>query len=301
MAEIAARTADHTVAWALSRRSDRAGLARLAGHLGLIAAAGLLVWAAAGTWLVWPAMAVLGVLQVFLFCALHESIHRTAFARPWLNDAVAWLAGLVVMLPPAWFRAFHLAHHRHTQIPGADPELDDKRIDTWPRYLWHVSGLRYWAAALSGLVRHAGGRVRERYVPPALVPRIVAQARLFLAVYAALLAASLAAGSPVLLYGWLLPIVIGQPVLRLYLLAEHGLCRFVGDPFANTRTTLTTRFVRYVAWNMPYHTEHHAYMAVPFHALPELHERLRDRLENVSEGYGAFNLRYVKEALGEGP
>lgn len=300
MTGAAPRSADLQAAKALSRRSDRAGLRRLAGHLGLIAAAGLAVWASAGSWLVWPAMFVLGVLQVFLFCALHETVHRTAFERPWLNDIVARLAGLVAVLPPAWFRAFHLAHHRHTQIPGEDPELDDKRVDTWPRYLWHVSGLKYWISAISGLVLHALGRVPERYVPPALAPRVVAEARWFVAVYAVLLAGSLVLGSTVLLYGWLLPVLLGQPVLRLYLLAEHGLCRFVGDPFANTRTTLTTRFMRYIAWNMPYHTEHHAFMAVPFHALPELHERLRDRLENVSDGYAEFNLRYVKEAIGDG-
>lgn len=294
----AVRAEDLRAARALSRRSDGKGFARLAGHLALIAATGLAIWAVRDTWLVWPAMAAHGVALAFLFCALHETVHRTAFKRLWLNDAVAHAAGLVVVLPPAWFRAFHLAHHRHTQIPGEDPELDDKRVDTWPRYLWHVSGLKYWVSAVSGLVLHACGRVPERYVAPVLKGRVVAEARWFLAAYAALLAGSLALGTTVLLYGWLLPVVLGQPVLRLYLLAEHGLCPFVGDPFSNTRTTLTTRAVRFLAWNMPYHTEHHAFMGVPFHALPELHERLQGRLENVSDGYADFNLRYVREAVG---
>jgi fatty acid desaturase len=149
-------------------------------------------------------------------------------------------------------------------------------------------------------VKHALGHVPERYVAPGLKGRVVAEARWSLAGYAALAVLSVAMGSDILLRFWIVPILLGQPILRLYLLAEHGLCPFVGDPFSNTRTTFTTRFVRFLAWNMPYHTEHHAFMGVPFHALPRVHQRFKNRLENVSDGYTAFNARYVKEAIGRG-
>lgn len=289
---------DREILKALSARSDRKGLGRLTGHAGLLLVTGTLVWLAGSSWFVLPAMLAHGVVLIFLFCAVHETIHRTAFASPRLNDAVAHIAGFLVLLPPAWFRAFHLAHHRHTQIPGDDPELDDKRIDTWPRYLWHVSGLKYWSAHIAGLIVHASGRVPERYVAEAARPRVVREARLFLAGYALVAAASVWLGSTAVLAYWGVPALLGQPVLRLYLLAEHGLCPFVGDPFANTRTTLTTRLVRFLAWNMPYHTEHHAFMAVPFHALPAAHEHFRDRLEVLEEdGYVGFNRRYVGEVL----
>ena len=293
-------TDDKRALKALSARSDAKGIVRLAGHAALIAFSSLFIFAASGSWLVWPAMFAQGVVLVFLFCALHETVHRTAFASIWLNGAVAYAAGFIVLLPPTWFRSFHLAHHRHTQIPGEDPELDDKRIDTWPRYLWHVSGLRYWTSRISGLTTHALGRVPERYVTSALKPRVIAEARWFVAGYALLALFSIAMGTDVVLRYWIVPALLGQPVLRFYLLAEHGLCPFIGDPFANTRTTLTTRFVRFLAWNMPYHTEHHAFMGVPFHALPDVHTRFKDRLENVSDGYAAFNARYVKEAVGRG-
>lgn len=284
----------------LSARSDKKGLTRLAGHLAALGATLILIWLASGSWLVWPAMFCQGVVLVFLFCALHETVHRTAFSTLWLNEIVAHAAGFAVVLPPAWFRAFHLAHHRHTQIPGEDPELDDKRVDTWPRYLWHASGLKYWVSAIHSLVGHALGRVPESYVTPGLKARVTAEARWFVAGYMLLAAASLALGTDILLRYWIVPVLLGQPVLRLYLLAEHGLCPFIGDPFANTRTTLTTRLVRFLGWNMPYHTEHHAFMGVPFHALPQVHDRFKARLENVSDGYVAFNLRYVRETAGRG-
>ena len=89
--------------------------------------------------------------------------------------------------------------------------------------------------------------------------------------------------------------LLGFPFLRLYLLAEHGRCPSVANMFENTRTTMTTRAVRLLAWNMPYHAEHHAWPAVPFHKLPEVHDLAAAHLKRVSPGYGAF----LREYLGE--
>ena len=36
----------------------------------------------------------------------------------------------------------------------------------------------------------------------------------------------------------------------------------------NSRTTYTNALVRFLAWNMPFHAEHHAWPSIPFHALP---------------------------------
>ena len=67
--------------------------------------------------------------------------------------------------------------------------------------------------------------------------------------------------------------------------------------FENTRTTFTSRAVRALAWNMPYHTEHHTYPSVPFHRLPELHRLIEPHLRVTADGYGAFNKAYVGEVL----
>ena len=98
------------------------------------------------------------------------------------------------------------------------------------------------------------------------------EARLTLAAYAVLAAASVALSSTALLWAWIVPVLLGQPFLRAYLLAEHARCPHVANMLENTRTTFTTALVRAIAWNMPYHAEHHAYPAVPFHKLPRFHE-----------------------------
>ena len=135
--------------------SDLKGLVHLAGHLALLVATGALVALTRGSLLILPALILHGIVLAFLFAPLHESLHRTAFRSRWLNDGVAWFAGLALLLPPGWFRAFHFAHHRHTQIEGADPELEAKRVETWPDYLVHLSGWRYWKGCVLLIIRHA--------------------------------------------------------------------------------------------------------------------------------------------------
>jgi fatty acid desaturase len=120
---------------------------------------------------------------------------------------------------------------------------------------------------------------------------LIVEARAYLAVYALVAAASVLAASPAVLLVWILPYLVGQAFLRPYLLAEHTGCASTRDCLTNTRTTLTLPLVRLFAWNMPYHAEHHSYPAVPFHALPRLHDQVRAKIANLEPGYVAATVK----------
>jgi fatty acid desaturase len=272
-----------------AKPSDRAGLAHLAGHLLLLTATGMAVAVTRGSLLMPAALVVHGVVLTFLFAPLHEAVHRTAFRSRRLNDVVAWGAGLLLILPPNWFRAFHFAHHRNTQIEGLDPELELKRVETWPDYLVHLSGWRYWRASVALILRHGRGRADAAFVPPRLEGRLVREARIMLAVYAAVGALSLALRTDAALVYWVIPALLGQPFLRAYLLAEHTGLPLVESFWENTRTTLTGWPVRFLAWNMPFYAEHHAHPGTPFYALPDVHRRECGKLKALSPGYVAFH------------
>ncbi|QYX56654.1 fatty acid desaturase [Roseovarius sp. SCSIO 43702] len=276
----------------LGQRSDRAGLLHLAGHVGLIA--GLALWVAQGWWL-WPlALLPLGIAICFLFTLEHECTHKTPFRTPWLNEWVGHAAGLLILQPFEWFRYFHLAHHRHTNDPDRDPELlSGAKPETRGEFIRHVSGLPYWWAMARQTWRNALGRDPGDHVPARARPRLRREARVMLALHA--LAASSLAVTPLLFWIWLLPALLGQPFLRLYLLAEHGRCPRVANMLENTRTTYTNRIVRFLAWNMPYHTEHHTLPAIPFHQLPRLNALMRDRLRMTSAGYTRFTRAYLDD------
>lgn len=284
---LAAAGPDRATIRSLSRRSDARGAGQLIRHGALIGATGAGVALAEGGPLSLPAMALHGVALVFLFSPLHESIHRTAFASRRANAALAWLCGLVLLIPPTDFRHFHWAHHRHTQDPANDPELAMPRPASQGAYLVHLTGLPFWRDRVVGLLRQASGVAGQPYLPAIAERRVVREARLFLGAYAAIALAALATGSVAPLSYWLVPVLFGQPALRAFLLAEHAACPTVPDMARNTRTTLTSRLVRVIGWNMSFHAEHHLHPSVPFHALPRLHALVRHRIEHVSPGYPA--------------
>ena len=284
---------------ALKENSDGPGLFRLAGHLGLILASGTIV-IIAENWLVWGvALLVYAVALMFLFCLEHEAIHGTAFRSGSLNLIAAEAAGVPLLLPPRYFRYFHFAHHRHTQDRARDPELATPKPQTWADYLIYLSGLPYWTAALKGLLRHALGNAEEEFIPPSGRAKVIAEARIYVMACVALTGATLWFGWAWPVELWVVPALLGQPFLRAYVLAEHAACPFVADMLSNSRTTYTNAAVRFLAWNMPYHAAHHAVPTVPFHRLPDLNAKLRDRLQSTACGYVAAH-RQIRSAFGAG-
>lgn len=270
----------------LTSKSDLKGLGMLSTHVIAIGLSTL--WIAQG-WAGWQAVLVLqGIMLVFLFTLLHETSHATVFETNWLNTAVGWLCSLIIFLPPNWFRYFHLAHHRHTHDPDKDPELEGGKPETLLEYLWVVSGIPVWRFHLQTLVLNAFGKPNYDYLPTQGYRKIRREALIMLGIYALIVLGMVLTGNFLLVWVWILPMLIGQPFLRLYLMAEHDRCPHVSNMLENTRTTFTNRFVRWLAWNMPYHAEHHAFPSVPFYQLPKFHEVAKEHLRMTENGYVQF-------------
>ena len=150
----------------LQQRSDARGLGRLAGHLAAVGFCGfayaLSLQNPAGALrmaLATLAATALGFTLVTMFAAMHESVHRTAFKSLWLNNAVAWFAGLLSFYNSTFYRHYHGFHHRFTQIPGKDPELGDKKPESLFEYAVELSGVTWWIGKLKTHFSLALGRV----------------------------------------------------------------------------------------------------------------------------------------------
>lgn len=276
---------------ALNRTEDRAGLWHLAGHVGLILFFGIWIWSGAPLWQL--ALVLQGIVICFLFTLQHEATHKTPFATLWINEWVGRIVGVLILQPFEWFRYLHFAHHKYTNLPDKDPELLlGAKPETWSAYIWHVSGVPLWWAMGKQTVGNALGHDPGDYIPARARPRVIQEARVMLGVYGLVIASLFV--TPVLFWVWILPVVLGQPFLRLYLLAEHGRCAFVANMFENTRTTYTNRLVRFLAWNMPYHVEHHTLPQVPFHKLPEVHDRMAGHHQVTAPSYRAFTKEFTQ-------
>jgi fatty acid desaturase len=243
-----------------------------------------------------PLLVVYGFSLAAMFAVVHECGHRTAFANTQVNDIVAWWAGVLSFYNSTFYRRYHKWHHRYTRIPGKDPELTDRTPDSLLRYGLELSGLPWWWGKLRGHSRMALGIVDEcEYIPATARAEVIRSTRLQLLVYAIAIAISIAFSQPWFVIYWLLPLAVGQPILRFILLAEHTGCTLDDNLLTNTRTTLTLAPLRFLMWNMPFHAEHHLYASIPFHALPAAHERLNSHFATVDPGYMRVNLGIISK------
>src|SRR5260370_690007 len=169
-------------------------------------------------------------------------------------------------------------------MPGPTAPAWCRPRRTW-RCWWPAAGwcLPPWGPG--GWCRPCGCRGDVNHLHPAAWPEVRRWGRSLLVLYAALIAGSLALGTTVVLFTWFIPLLVGLPFLRLYLMCEHTLCPNSDDGFANTRTTLSNPIVRFLMWNLPYHAEHHLFPNIAFHNLPEAHRHLRPHLKYIATGY----------------
>jgi fatty acid desaturase len=280
----------------LYMRSDRAGLKQTAIHVALLVAGGWLVLETKGTLWVLPALLLQGILVNALFGAMHESVHYGSFRTRRLADLLAFFSGAAILNNAGFYRHYHMAHHRYTQDPLRDPELLTSGTPRgWGSYLYRISAIPFFILrARDILLFPFGFRGNVTYIHESAWPEVRRWGRWLLAFYAVLLAGSILLATDVLLWVWLIPLAVGAPLLRLYLLCEHTLCPNSDDGFANTRTTVCNPLLRLIMWNLPYHAEHHLLPNIAFHHLPEAHRYLRPHLRHVATSYTQVNREIVR-------
>lgn len=285
----------------LQRRSDGPALRFLAGHLGVALLTGGMVYLSLGNALILviPAMFIHGSVLVFLFAPMHECSHGTAFRRRWLNSAVGSFCGSVLLRPARYFRWRHAAHHSYTQDPSRDPDLVPIP-ENLRQYVGELLGVRLWPKLVGTLYRSATGRFNENereWIPEPERGRVANEARALIGLYTLVVAVSVAASWMGVLWFWLFPRMLAEPMLRVVRMVEHTGMDEGPDPMTNTRTTRPNPVVQFLYWNMPYHAEHHLAPSVPFHALPKMHEQIphapvpksilrvhRELLKNLGKG-----------------
>ena len=260
---------------ALSIKSDAAGFVPPASPLSVISPAATLLALTLGTWWAVPAFVVDGILINFLYAGQHEMSHGTVFRTKKLNEVFGRVFGFAVLYPRDFDQIQHFAHHRYTQLWEGDGELARDRYSLASYLLW-VMGPTYWYTRVRRILRFSLGIVTEPYITDSLKPQVIREARWLLAGYVLVAGLSLGFGSLLAVKLWLLPMLVMKPVHQLQNTIEHLGLPHVDTITENTRTTRTNALMRWMCWNMQYHTAHHAFPGVPCYRLPELHKTIFD-------------------------
>jgi len=283
---------------ALIQRSDLRGALQLGSHAGAIAVSGTLLWSLWGTWWAVPLFMMHGVLLNFLYAGQHELSHGTVFATRWPNVLFGRVVGILMLYPRDFDRIQHWAHHQHTQDWEKDGELVREPY-TLRSYLLWFWGPTYWWSRVARIVRFCRGRVPEPYVRPDEHALVIREARLHAALYAGVAAVSVAAGSWAAVMLWLAPMVAMKPVHQLQNTIEHLGLSHADDILENTRTTRANALMRWLCWQMPYHTAHHTFPSVPFWHLAALDRAMRENGARPHEmGWIEFQIEVIRKLRG---
>lgn len=262
----------------LSERSDAKGLVQAASHLGAIAATTTCLALTWGGWWAVPFFFLQGLLLNQLYAAEHECYHGTAFKTRWLNDWFGRLFGFVNVYPSDYDKWQHFAHHRHTQDWEKDTELLKRKPYASPwQFLRLFSGVPFFFQRIRSIAGHAVGHIPEKIFTERQARILVLSARLHLVGYALVAASAVILQSWWPVIYWIGPMMCTKWIYWLQGIGEHTGTTHHRNTLQNTRTFRTNAFMRWVHWNMVYHTVHHTFPSVPFHRLPELHREVKAR------------------------
>lgn len=286
---------------ALMQKSDSPAISRflLMALLLFISMAGIVFTWKSHWWQLMVCQLFFGMVTCSVFACLHETAHNTAFKSRKINRFAAAFCGIVSLYPAAIFREFHFQHHRFTHVPGKDPEISLGNnpipgvLSSLPVYLIWLTGLPFIVFKCFMVLGGCMGMpefLRLRFFPfirKETKAEVAIDSWMTVWIYFLFFLAARYISSG--FYGIFIGMVVGQCILSAYLLPEHNGLPHEGNIFERTRSMNTSYFLRLLMWNMPYHAEHHAYPAIPFHALPKLHQLLGDEIRHKNDGYPDFH------------
>jgi fatty acid desaturase len=258
--------------------------------------------------------------QLALAILMHDGAHRRMFKSAKTNDWVCqFLCAAPLFFSMYSYQRLHLKHHREPLAPD-DPDLS--LIGGYPipwtslvrKLLRDASGLSYIKfiryfihMSRKPKTTSPGNAKPEKDVGPVELKAQSGGSRLSLGMIAlSILFVALTMWSALFWFGhgwyflffWVLPAVTFlQVLLRIRGIAEHAGYQAGPDQRLNARTVINPlqTFI-FAPHHVNYHIEHHAYPAVPFYNLPELH-RLMDGEKLIPAANVFFGYRQVLSDL----
>jgi fatty acid desaturase len=232
--------------------------------------------------------------------AVHELSHGTAFRTKPVNEFFLYFFSFLTWNNPVHFRASHiLNHHPFTVHRGLDKEVIQAPVKeklNWVNILsWSTFDWPWFSVFIRVNILHALGKTDADFffwdpLFPKDDPRrkeMCAWARVMVGAYIVAIAAA------IIFHVWVVIFLafscfFARILANLTGAIQHtGLGSDIPDWRSVCHTVNVNPVVRYLYWNMNYHTEHHMYAAVPFFNLPKLRAAIEKDVPKAHRSFSA--------------
>jgi beta-carotene hydroxylase len=248
----------------------------------------------AASYVATPVLVVAGVLPLLVavplmafltyaaYTVLHDAAHGAISgsnkSARWLNETLGYVMGWILMIPLTAHRHEHLAHHRNTNQPDADPDFVVANMAKSPLHaVW--AALQVYTGQLKYYRRHRwnrGSRRQDVYlcmeVCAALIPRVAFIAAGFWLEGLAMFVLAWVCGVALLIF--LFAYIVHTP--------HESVGRYV-DTSTFVANGVTGRIVTALWGYQNYHSIHHLFPRVPFY----YYRRLFGDIQATMIGKGA--------------
>jgi fatty acid desaturase len=253
-------------------------LAWLALHLAIIA--GGLYGVSRGGWLM-PLYSLL-IGHSFAGCAFvaHEALHGAVVRQRGARRVIGWLAFLPFTISPSlWVLWHNKTHHAHTMDPALDPDAfptmagyrGSRARRVADRFAFAIGRPFGWITLAMGL----SGQTLWMFLRSLSVPIVIET----VAGFAVWTAVGWWLGPLGFLFGYVLPLLLGNFVVICYILTNHSLSPLtsINDPLVNSLSVTVPGWLARVHLHFGLHVEHHLFPSMSSAHAPLVRELLRAR------------------------
>lgn len=227
--------------------------------------------------------------------ASHELSHRTAFKSKRVNSFFYHLFCFLTWNNPYHFKESHNRHHQFTYFHLFDREQISRPIPftKWDILSWFTFDYKKFIRYARMILSYAKGSMKnDLFFWHQLVDNEDPKSRQMIHWARFLLIGHIGLMLLFALFGaWVLIYMVSFSYFFLTFLShgtgisQHtGLRGDVPDWRRNSFTIDMNPILRFLYWNMNYHTEHHMYAGVPFYNLPKLRKKLISDLQKPMPG-----------------
>ena len=237
--------------------------------------------------------------------AVHELSHGTAFKRKWLNNTFLHIFSFLTWNNQLHFKESHSRHHQYTYFGDYDFEQRSEQLKftVIDVISWFTFDFKKFKQFMWANLNHAVGNfnVDFFYWCP-LLPRTHKKSKKMMWWARAIVLGHIAMAVAFALSGlWILIFLVNFAYFFMTffehgtgIIQHMGLRGDVPDWRVNSYTVNLGPVLRFLYWNMNFHTEHHMYAAVPFYNLPQLRKEIEWDLQKPMPGFWRALMHIVR-------